>query len=170
MLSEPDLKRPEQRQNLQGLDIDLRNVTFAYKDTQVLNGVTLNIKQGTTTALVGPSGSGKSTIAKLIASYWDADGGSITIGGIDVKKMPPEQVMDLIGYVSQDNFLFNVSVRDNIRMGRPKATDREVEAVAKAAGCHEFIMGLDHGMTLLWAAQADTSPEGSARESPLRGL
>ena len=82
-----------------------------------MNGVTLNIKQGTTTALVGPSGSGKSTIAKLIASYWDADGGSITIGGIDVKKMPPEQVMDLIGYVSQDNFLFNVSVRDNIRMG-----------------------------------------------------
>ena len=113
VLSEPDLKRPEQRQNLQGLDIDLRNVTFAYKDTQVLNGVTLNIKQGTTTALVGPSGSGKSTIAKLIASYWDADGGSITIGGMDVKKMPPEQVMDLIGYVSQDNFLFNVSVRDN---------------------------------------------------------
>ena len=145
VLSEPDLKRPEQRQNLQGLDIDLRNVTFAYKDTQVLNGVTLNIKQGTTTALVGPSGSGKSTIAKLIASYWDADGGSITIGGMDVKKMPPEQVMDLIGYVSQDNFLFNVSVRDNIRMGRPEATDREVEAVAKAAGCHEFIMGLDHG-------------------------
>ena len=92
-----------------------------------------------------PSGSGKSTIAKLIASYWDAGGGSITIGGEDVKNLPPEQVMDLIGYVSQDNFLFNVSVRENIRMGRPEATDEEVEAVAKAAGCHEFIMGLDHG-------------------------
>lgn len=114
-------------------------------DKQVLKGVTLNIRQGTTTALVGPSGSGKSTIAKLIASYWDAGGGSITIGGVDVKNLPPEQVMDLIGYVSQDNFLFNVSVRENIRMGRPEATDDEVEAVAKASGCHDFIMGLDYG-------------------------
>ena len=110
VLSEPDLERPAQRKELHGLDIDLRDVTFAYKDKQVLNGVTLNIRQGTTTALVGPSGSGKSTIAKLIASYWDAGGGSITIGGVDVKNLPPEQVMDLIGYVSQDNFLFNVSV------------------------------------------------------------
>ena len=145
VLSEPDLERPVQRKELHGLDIGLRDVTFAYKDKQVLNGVTLNIRQGTTTALVGPSGSGKSTIAKLIASYWDAGGGSITIGGGDVKNLPPEQVMDLIGYVSQDNFLFNVSVRENIRMGRPEATDDEVEAVAKASGCHEFIMGLDHG-------------------------
>ena len=145
VLSEPDLERPVQRKELHGLDIGLRDVTFAYKDKQVLNGVTLNIRQGTTTALVGPSGSGKSTIAKLIASYWDAGGGSITIGGVDVKNLPPEQVMDLIGYVSQDNFLFNVSVRENIRMGRPEATDEEVEAVAKASGCHEFIMGLDHG-------------------------
>ena len=120
-------------------------MTFAYKDTQVLNGITLDIKQGTTTALVGPSGSGKSTIAKLIASYWDVGGRHITIGGVDAKELPPEQVMDLIGYVSQDNFLFNLSVRENIRMGRPEATDAEVEAVAKAAGCHEFIMGLDHG-------------------------
>jgi len=140
-----DLERPAQRKELHGLDIDLRDVTFAYKDKQVLNGVTLNIRQGTTTALVGPSGSGKSTIAKLIASYWDAGGGSITIGGVDVKNLPPEQVMDLIGYVSQDNFLFNVSVRENIRMGRPEATDDEVEAVTKASGCHDFIMGLDHG-------------------------
>ena len=143
VLSEPDLERPAQRKELHGLDIDLRDVTFAYKDKQVLNGVTLNIRQGTTTALVGPSGSGKSTIAKLIASYWDAGGGSI--GGVDVKNLPPEQVMDLIGYVSQDNFLFNVSVRENIRMGRPEATDDEVEAVTKASGCHDFIMGLDHG-------------------------
>ena len=79
VLSEPDLERPSQRKNLKGLDISLRDVTFAYKDTQVLNGITLDIKQGTTTALVGPSGSGKSTIAKLIASYWDVGGGHITI-------------------------------------------------------------------------------------------
>ena len=145
VLDELELNRPKDKKELHGLDITLRDVTFAYKDTQVLNGVTLDIKQGTTTALVGPSGSGKSTIAKLIASYWDADGGSIAIGGVDVKNLSPEQVMDLIGYVSQDNYLFNTSVRENIRMGRPEATDDEVESVAKAAGCHDFIMGLDHG-------------------------
>lgn len=145
VLAEPDLERPKQEKELKSMDISLKDVTFSYQDTPVLNGVNLKIKQGTVTALVGPSGSGKSTIAKLVASYWDATGGSISIGGIPVKDLPASQVMDLIGYVSQDNFLFNVSVRDNIRMGRPEATDAEVEAVAKAAGCHEFIMGLDHG-------------------------
>lgn len=145
VLDEPEMERPAQRKELHGLDISLRDVTFAYKDKPILNGITLNVRQGTVTALVGPSGSGKSTIAKLIASYWDADGGSISIGGMDVRKLPSEQVMDLISYVSQDNFLFNTSVRENIRMGRPEAADIEVETVAKAAGCHGFIMGLEHG-------------------------
>lgn len=145
VLEEPELDRPKAQKKLEGHDISLRDVYFAYKDVQVLNGVSLDIKAGMRTALVGPSGSGKSTIAKLIASYWDVSSGRITIGGIDVKTLPPEQVMDLIGYVSQDNFLFNVSVRENIRMGRPEATDEDVEAVAKAAGCHDFIMSLTHG-------------------------
>ena len=145
VLEEPELDRPKAQKKLEGHDISLRDVHFAYKDVQVLNGVSLDIKTGMRTALVGPSGSGKSTIAKLIASYWDVSSGRITIGGIDVKTLPPEQVMDLIGYVSQDNFLFNVSVRENIRMGRPEATDEDVEAVAKAAGCHDFIMSLTHG-------------------------
>lgn len=145
VLEEPELDRPKAQKKLEGHDISLRDVHFAYKDVQVLNGVSLDIKAGMRTALVGPSGSGKSTIAKLIASYWDVSSGRITIGGIDVKTLPPEQVMDLIGYVSQDNFLFNVSVRENIRMGRPDATDEDVEAIAKAAGCHDFIMSLTHG-------------------------
>lgn len=145
VLEEPELDRPKAQKKLEGHDISLGDVHFAYKDVQVLNGVSLDIKAGMRTALVGPSGSGKSTIAKLIASYWDVSSGRITIGGIDVKTLPPEQVMDLIGYVSQDNFLFNVSVRENIRMGRPDATDEDVEAVAKAAGCHDFIMSLTHG-------------------------
>lgn len=144
VLEEPELDRPKAQKKLEGHDISLQDVHFAYKDVQVLNGVSLDIKASTRTALVGPSGSGKSTIAKLIASYWDVSSGRITIGGIDVKTLPPEQVMDLIGYVSQDNFLFNVSVRENIRMGRPEATDEDVEAVAKAAGCHDFIMSLTH--------------------------
>lgn len=145
VLEEPELDRPKAQKKLEGHDISLQDVHFAYKDVQVLNGVSLDIKAGMRTALVGPPGSGKSTIAKLIASYWDVSSGRITIGGIDVKTLPPEQVMDLIGYVSQDNFLFNVSVRENIRMGRPDATDEDVEAVAKAAGCHDFIMSLTHG-------------------------
>lgn len=145
VLEESELDRPKAQKKLEGHDISLQDVYFAYKDVQVLNGVSLDIKASTRTALVGPSGSGKSTIAKLIASYWDVSSGRITIGGIDVKTLPPEQVMDLIGYVSQDNFLFNVSVRENIRMGRPEATDEDVEAVAKAAGCHDFIMSLTHG-------------------------
>lgn len=145
VLEEPELDRPKAQKKLEGHDVSLQDVYFAYKDVQVLNGVSLDIKAGMRTALVGPSGSGKSTIAKLIASYWDVSSGRITIGGIDVKTLPPEQVMDLIGYVSQDNFLFNVSVRENIRMGRPDATDEDVEAVAKAAGCHDFIMSLTHG-------------------------
>ena len=145
VLEEPELDRPKAQKKLEGHDISLQDVHFAYKDVQVLNGVSLDIKAGMRTALVGPSGSGKSTIAKLIASYWDVSSGRITIGGIDVKTLPSEQVMDLIGYVSQDNFLFNVSVRENIRMGRPEATDEDVEAVAKAAGCHDFIMSLTHG-------------------------
>lgn len=145
VLEEAELDRPKAQKKLEGHDISLRDVHFAYKDVQVLNGVSLDIKAGMRTALVGPSGSGKSTIAKLIASYWDVSSGRITIGGIDVKTLSPEQVMDLIGHVSQDNFLFNVSVRENIRMGRPDATDEDVEAVAKAAGCHDFIMSLTHG-------------------------
>ena len=145
VLSEPDLERPAQRKELHGLDIDLRNVTFAYKDKQVLNGVTLNIRQGTTTALVGPSGSGKSTIAKLIAGFWDVTEGRITLGGVEESCIPLEQLYDQVAFVSQDNYLFDDTIRENIRMGRVNATDQEVEQVAKAAGCDGFIRQLDHG-------------------------
>lgn len=145
VLSEPDLERPAQRKELHGLDIDLRDVTFAYKDKQVLNGVTLNIRQGTTTALVGPSGSGKSTIAKLIAGFWDVTEGRITLGGVEESCIPLEQLYDQVAFVSQDNYLFDDTIRENIRMGRVNATDQEVEQVAKAAGCDGFIRQLEHG-------------------------
>ena len=163
VLSEPDLDRPSQRKNLKGLDISLRDVTFAYKDTQVLNGITLDIKQGTTTALVGPSGSGKSTIAKLMAGFWDVTSGSVRFGGQDIRQIPFEQLMGEISYVAQDNFLFDKSIRENIRMGNPAATDEEVEAAAKAANCHDFIMQLEQGYDTL-AGDAGDRLSGGERQ------
>jgi len=145
ILDQPELVRPTGEKHLNGYDIELKNVSFAYKEEQVLNGINLTIKSGKVTALVGPSGGGKSTIAKLIASFWDAGGGMITIGGVNIQDMPLEQINDLIAYVSQDNYLFDDTVRNNIRMGKSGATDAEVEAAAKASGCHEFIMKLENG-------------------------
>ena len=145
ILDTPELDRPEAGKTLKGSDIELKNVSFAYKEEQVLHGIDLKIDAGSVTAFVGPSGGGKSTIAKLIASLWDVSGGSITLGGVDVKDIPLEQLMDNIAYVSQDNYLFDDTVRDNIRMGNPSATDAQVEATAKASGCHAFIMKLEHG-------------------------
>ena len=129
-----------------GRDIKLSHVSFGYHaDKEVLHDVSLTIPAGSMTAFVGPSGSGKSTIAKLIAGFWDVTSGSITLGGQDLKRVPLKQLYDQVAFVSQDNYLFDESIRENIRMGRPAATDAEVEAVAKAAGCDAFIRGLERG-------------------------
>lgn len=147
ILDEPELIRPEKRVVLHNQDIELNNVSFSYgkTDEEVLHNVSLKIIPGTVTALVGPSGSGKSTIAKLIAGFWDVSAGSIRIGGHDIREIPLEQLNRQIAYVSQDNYLFDRTVRENIRMGRLDATDQEVEAVAKAAGCDDFIRNLECG-------------------------
>jgi ATP-binding cassette subfamily B protein len=122
-------------------------VGFSYeKDSEeVLKGINLTINPGTVTAFVGPSGSGKSTIAKLIAGFWDVSQGSITLGGVDLHKIPLDELNQQIAYVSQDNYLFNRTVRENIRMGRQSATDQDVEAVSKASGCDTFIRNLENG-------------------------
>ena len=147
ILNAPELVRPEEPVDISSGEIELKDVSFAYEEGEdlVLKHVNLNIRPGTVTALVGPSGSGKSTIAKLIAGFWDVSEGSILLGGNDLRKIPLDQLNQQIAYVSQDNYLFDRSVRDNIRMGRMGATDEEVEAVAKAAGCDAFIRALDHG-------------------------
>ncbi|MCR4940434.1 MAG: ABC transporter ATP-binding protein/permease [Treponemataceae bacterium] len=114
-------------------------------DGQVLRGINMTLPQGSCTAFVGPSGSGKSTIARLIASLWDVDSGSIEIGGVNIKDLSLEEYNRRVAYVSQDNFLFDLSVRENIRLGRPEAGDAEVEEVARQSGCYDFIMTLEKG-------------------------
>ena len=128
------------------MDIGLSHVSFGYHgDKEILHDVSLAIPAGTMTALVGPSGSGKSTIAKLISGFWDVQSGTVTIGGVDEKKIPLKQLYDQAAFVSQDNFLFDETVRENIRMGRMSATDAEIEAACRAAGCDGFIRELEKG-------------------------
>lgn len=128
--------------------IKINNVTFRYnkdKDQTILDNINLTIHPDTVTAFVGPSGSGKSTIAKIIAGLWDVNSGSITIGGRNIQEYSQAQLCDMITYVSQDNFLFNDTIINNIRMGDPSASDEDVIATAKACGCHEFITQLENG-------------------------
>ena len=146
VLSGEDMRRPEKAEKLPADNsIELKNVRFAYHDKEVLHGINLKIKPGTVNALVGPSGSGKSTIARLVASLWDVKDGSIELGGVDIRTLPLKDCTSRIAYVSQDNYLFDLSVMDNIRMGKKGASDDEVIASAEKCGCHEFIMGLENG-------------------------
>ncbi len=146
ILAAPELSRPDaDLQMPQGSTVALHDVRFGYGEAEVLHGINLTFREGTVNALVGPSGSGKSTIAKLIAAFWDVNSGSITVGGADIRNISAEHYHRLVAYVSQDNFLFNDTVRENIRMGRPDATDAEVEQAARDCGCYDFIMGLENG-------------------------
>lgn len=146
IIDAPEMVRPERlTKDIKNGDIVLDNVRFSYSDKEVLHGVSMTIHKGEFIALVGPSGSGKSTIARLIASLWDTESGSISIGGTNIRDIPLEDYNDRISYVSQDNYLFDMSIRENIRLGRQSATDEEVEEAAKRCGCHDFIMELENG-------------------------
>ena len=146
VLSGEDMQRPTTAEKLPADNsVELKDVRFAYHDKEVLHGFDLHSAPGTVNALVGPSGSGKSTIARLIASLWDVKDGSIELGGVDIRTLPLAECTKRIAYVSQDNYLFDLSVMDNIRMGKKGASDEEVIAAAKKCGCLEFIMGLENG-------------------------
>jgi len=145
VLDADEMERPEKGEAPLSNDLELKNVHFSYKEAEVLHGISMKIPENSFVALVGPSGSGKSTIARLIASLWDVKEGSITLGGKDIREIPQEAYADRIAFVSQDNYLFNMSVRENIRIGRPDATDEEVEDAARKSGCHDFIMNLENG-------------------------
>ena len=144
-LNEKDQIRPTENVKFNGSSFEFKNVTFGYKEKNVLNNISFKTADKGVTAIVGHSGSGKSTIAKLMAGFWDVGEGDILLGGVSLSKIPFKQQMQKISYVAQDNYLFNVSIMENIRMGRPEASDEEVYEAAKAAGCHEFISALENG-------------------------
>ena len=146
ILERPDMVRPKTlKSKPQSHDIELKDVRFSYKEKEILHGVNLKINQGEMTAIVGPSGSGKTTIVRLIDSLYDVDSGSIVFGGADIKTIPLDYYMQQIAYVSQDNYLFDLSVMENIRLGKLDATDEEVIMAAKQTGCHDAIMMLEKG-------------------------
>ena len=127
-------------------DISMEHVTFSYTGKEdVIHDVNINIPEKSFYALVGPSGGGKSTLARLAARFWDTTEGTISIGGVNIKDIPLTQLADEVSFVTQDNFLFNRSVMENIRLGNPRAADAEVLEAARKAQCDEFINKLEHG-------------------------
>lgn len=145
ILNAPEQKHSANKVLIQQYDIDVRDISFGYhQDKEVLHHINLHIPQHSMTAIVGPSGSGKSTLGKLIVGFWDVEKGNIQLGHHNLKDIPLSQLYDQVAYVSQDNFLFDDSIRENIRIGNPQASDQEVESIAKQAGC-EFIEHLDQG-------------------------
>ncbi|MCR5323981.1 MAG: ABC transporter ATP-binding protein/permease [Lachnospiraceae bacterium] len=146
MMDNPPLKEGTASFKGDNLDVEFKDVHFSYEDTEVLHGVSLSLKQGTTTALVGESGSGKSTLAKLLVHYYDIAEGSITIGGQDITDMSLETLNDQVAYVSQEQFLFNTTLYENILIGKPGASKEEVLTAAERAQCNEFLERLPAGI------------------------
>ena len=147
LLKIKNLPEPETEKLPESFSIELKDVHFTYdeEEGEVLHGIDLTMEEGSFTALVGPSGGGKSTVAKLIARFWDVSSGSIRIGGTDIKDLKVTSLADIVSFVTQDNFLFSRSIMENIRLGKPDATDEEVIQAAKAACCDEFIRKLPDG-------------------------
>ncbi len=147
LLELPELPDAKADVSLDTFDIALKDVSFAYNKTDgdILHDINLVLPQGRFTALVGPSGGGKSTVARLLARFWDVGKGAVTIGKADIRSIPLSQLSQMVSYVAQDNFLFNCSILENIRLGKPAASDEEVYAAARAARCEEFVLRLDNG-------------------------
>ena len=149
MLAAPPLRQTDAPFTGGDHTVDFEDVRFTYQDDEVLHGVSLTAREGSLTALVGESGSGKSTLAKLLVHFYDVTGGSIRVGGQDVRDMSLEALNDQISFVSQEQFLYNMSLLENIRLGRLDATDDEVLEAARKAQCDEFLVRLEHGIHTL---------------------
>ena len=143
LMNEPEMKGTKEAP--EDGNIIFENVSFGYQEKEVLHGISVILSRNSLTALVGPSGSGKSTVMKLCARFYDPTKGRILFGGVPVREIKPEKLMSRISMVFQDVYLFQDSIRNNIRFGKSDATDEEIVAAAKKACCHDFIMHLPHG-------------------------
>lgn len=146
LLDNPPLKQTDKGFEGENCDIRFEDVHFSYKEKEVIHGIDLEIKEGQMAALVGESGSGKSTLAKLLVHFYDLDSGRITLGGQDLTDMSITALNDQISFVSQEQFLFNTSLYDNILIGKPNATREEVLRAASLAQCDEFLLRLPNGI------------------------
>ena len=165
ILAEAVLPQTENPQQPTDTSISFQDVTFSYNNqgNQALSEINCYMAPGTVTALIGTSGAGKSTVAKLIPRFWDVDSGVIKIGGVDVREMTSETLMNYVSFVFQDTFLLYDTIKDNIRLGRPNASDAEVEAAAKAARAHDFILELPQGYDTI-AGSRGTRLSGGQRQ------
>ena len=146
LAKEEAIDRDGQDLELSRFDVELQHVSFGYDEgRQILSDISLTIPQGTVTAIVGPSGSGKTTLCSLIARFYDVTEGRILVGGTDIRRLTCDSLLRHISMVFQNVYLFEDTIRSNIRFGRPDASDSEVEAAARAARCHDFIMQLPQG-------------------------
>lgn len=155
IFAEKPVPEPATPQQPKGHDICFENVSFSYENakektrTEALKHINFTARAGEITALVGPSGSGKSTIANLIPRFWDVTEGTIKIGGADIRNIPSELLMDQVSFVFQDTYLFFDTLYENIRVGKPDATEEQVIAAARAAQCDDFIRRLPQGYQTL---------------------
>ena len=153
VFAEPTVPEPEHPAKPETYSVEFDGVSFSYDGastrTEALSGISFTAEQGKVTALVGPSGSGKTTIANLIPRFWDVGEGAVRIGGVDVRRMRTEDLMDTVSFVFQDTFLFFDTLYENIRVGKPGASREEVYSAARAAQCHDFIERLPQGYDTL---------------------
>ena len=157
----PELKRGEKNLDVSSFDVKFDNVSFSYDgEKKVFENLSFTAKEKKLTAIVGYSGGGKSTIAKLIAGFWNVDSGHIYIGNADLSEMPLAQNMDLVTYVSQENFLFRKSILENMRFAKADATLEEVQEACKKASCHDFIISLKDGYNTVVGDSGDTLSGG----------
>lgn len=142
----PELERGHTSQKINSYDVAFDNVTFGYDENKkIFQDLSFTAKEGELTAIVGYSGGGKSTLAKLIAGFWNIDSGKISIGNVDLNDISLERNMDIVTYVSQENYLFQKSITDNMRMAKSDASIEEIQSACKRASCHDFIMNLPNG-------------------------
>jgi ATP-binding cassette subfamily B protein len=141
----PRMDEHGSKQKMNRRDIVFENVDFSYGKRKIIDDVSFTIQEGATTAIVGPSGSGKTTLANLMARFWDVDKGSVKLGGTDVREYAPDSLMTNFSMVFQRVYLFNDTIANNIKFGKPDASHDEVVVAAKAARCHDFIMAMPDG-------------------------